>query len=157
MSRRINFPVMVGVVPLVAVSNFVLKEGYETAKVGRDPRFTQLTRPSTKTIEIQALLVGPWRALRPALEAMALTSRGLAAPAGVLEQFSGVPVITASSVSLDMQITSLTFTQTNEMYDALTVNITLQHVPRSVVTESVGLGADVALAVVQPAVAAAFI
>ena len=44
---------------------------------------------------------------------------------------AGVPVVAKTSVHLDMQVTSLTFTQDNNMRDTLQVNIVLVHVPRS--------------------------
>src|SRR5262245_2411911 len=111
MAERVNVPVLVGAVPLFAVSSLVINEGYRTAAIGGS-QLGQMVTPTTKTVAIEALLVGPERALRPALEAMALTSRGLAS-AAALTQIAGVPVVAKTSVHLDMQITGLVFTQDN--------------------------------------------
>jgi hypothetical protein len=130
MANRPNIPVLVGVVPLFAVTSFVLTEGYRTAAIASSS-ITQMISPTNKTISIEALLIRDFRALRPALEAMALTSRALASAAAPLLAFAGVPVVAKSSVSLDMQITSLVFTQDNQMRDTLKVSISLVHVPRT--------------------------
>jgi hypothetical protein len=129
--ERPNVPVIVGVVPLFAVTSFVLNEGYQTVQIAGSGQI-QLIKPTAKTISIEALLIKEFRALRPALEALALTSRALAAATGPLEQFTGVPVVTKNGVHLEMQITSLVFTQDNQMRDTLKVSIQLKHVPRAV-------------------------
>jgi hypothetical protein len=77
MADRPNIPVLVGAVPLFAVTSFVVDEGYKTASIAGS-WLTQMVAPTTKTIRIEALLIGESRALRPALEGMALTSRLLA-------------------------------------------------------------------------------
>ena len=71
---------LVGVVPLLAVTSFVLDEGYKIVPIAGSlsTQLKQMVAPTTKTISIEALLIGEFRALRPALEAMALTSRLLA-------------------------------------------------------------------------------
>ena len=130
MSDRPNIPVLIGAVPLLAVTNFVMNEGYKTATIAGST-LTQMVAPTTKTITIEALLIGKERALRPALEAMALTSRILASVAAPLMKLAGVPVVAKTSVNLDMQITSLVFTQDNQMRDTLRVSISLVHVPRT--------------------------
>src|SRR5712692_1390258 len=116
MANRPNTPVLVGAVPLFAVTSFVLNEGYKTASIAGST-LTQMLAPTTKTISIEALLIGEARARRPALEAMALTSRLLASIAAKLEQVAGVPVVASTGVHLDMQITRLIFTQDNQMRD----------------------------------------
>ena len=145
--ENVNFPVMVGVVPLLAVTSFRLTEGYEAVKVAGSPSLYQMVRPSAKTITIEALLVEQWRALRPALEALGLTSRAMAPAAGALMTFAGIPVVTKTVVAADMQITSLVFTQETAMRDTLKVTIELKHVPRSRVLELLSSLADAALAV----------
>ena len=129
--ERFNVPVIVGVVPLLAVTSFVLNEGYQTVQIAGSGQI-QLIKPTAKTISIEALLIREFRALRPALEALALTSRSLAAATGPLEQLTGIPVVTKNGVHLEMQITSLVFTQDNQMRDTLKVSIQLKHVPRAV-------------------------
>ena len=148
-----SFPVMVGIAPLLAVTKFSVKEGYETASLAPSAgpgAFLQLTQPTAKTITITAELLGPWRALRPALEALALTSRGLASALGPLESFAGIPVVTTTSVHVDMQITSLTFDESSDKIDVTTVAMELKHVPRGAASAAFGLGADVTLGVATP-------
>lgn len=125
-----NIPVLVGAVPLLAVTSFALDEGYKSAAIASS-KFTQLTAPTTKTIRIEALLIEEFRALRPALEAMALTSRALASATGPLMKFAGIPVVAKNGVHLDMQITSLVFTQDNTLRSTLKVTMSLINVPRS--------------------------
>jgi hypothetical protein len=147
--ENFSFPVMVGLVPLFCVTSFILTEGYEKVALPGSS-IVQLTRPSSKKITIKALLPGPWRALRPALEAMALTSRGLAAGTAPLLKFTGLPVVTPTVVAADMQIISLTFTQDNVSRDTFSVDIALEHVPRSALTELIAGGLDLAWGVASP-------
>jgi len=149
MATDLNVPVLVGVVPLLYVQSFIVEEGYRTVAVAGS-RFTQLVTPTQKTITIEALLPDEWRIARPFLEALALTSRGLASATAPLLALAGIPVISKTSVHLDMQITSLTFTQKTNPKDTLTTTIKLAHVPRSMESTALGLGADVALAVAGP-------
>lgn len=146
MADRINIPVLVGAIPLFAVSSFRLNEGYQTTSIAGST-LTQMVRPTTKTINIEALLLKEYRALRPALEAMALTSRALAAATGPLMKFTGIPVVAKNSVNLDMQITNLVFSQDNQMRDTLKVSITLTHVPRARLTEAIGEALDLSVGV----------
>jgi hypothetical protein len=125
-----NIPVLVGAVPLFAVTSFVLNEGYKTAAIAGST-LTQMISPTTKTISIEALLIDEFRALRPAIEALALTSRLLASVSAPLLKVAGIPVVAKTGVHLDMQITTLVFTQDNQMRDTLKVSMTLTHVPRS--------------------------
>ena len=149
MADRLNFPVLVGVVPLLCVTNLVIDEGYKTVAIAGS-RFTQLVTPTTKTITIDALLMKEFRLFRPVLEALALTTRGLASATAPLLVLAGIPVVTKLSIHLDMQITKLTFTQKPEQRDTLAVNIKLEHVPRSMQSTAFGLGADLAFAAAGP-------
>lgn len=142
-------PLLLGEVPLFAVTAFVVNEGYKTAAVAGS-RLVQMLAPTTKTISIEALLVGEARSLRPALEALALTSRVLAAATSPFIGLSGIPVVSRSSVHLDMQITSLVFTQDNQWRDTLRVSIGLTHVPRAQASGIIGGLLDVALAAGTP-------
>lgn len=153
----LQFPVMVGLAPLLAVTKFTLKEGYETAALAASAgpgAFLQLTQPTAKTITISAELLGPWRALRPALEALALTSRGLGSLLGPVEAIAGVFVVTSTSVHTDMQITSLSFEESNTKRDVTTVSIELKHAPRRVESAAFQLGADVGAGVASPLLSA---
>ncbi|HRC85722.1 MAG TPA: hypothetical protein PK413_08950 [Thermoanaerobaculia bacterium] len=152
--ENFGFPVMVGLVPLFCVTSFILAEGYEKVAIPGSS-IVQLTRPSTKKITLKATLPGPWRAFRPALEAMALTSRALAAGTAPLLKFTGLPVVTKTVVAADMQITSLTFTQDSTNRDTLVVDIVLEHAPRSRVTELIAEGLDLALGVASPILSSA--
>jgi hypothetical protein len=145
----VNVPVLVGLVPLLAVKSFVLDEGYKTAAIASS-KFTQMVAPTTKTIKIEALLIAEFRALRPALEAMALTSRALASATGPLLKFTGIPVVAKNGVHLDMQITSLVFTQDNTLRDTLTVSLTLINVPRSQLSGLIGGALDLVVGVGGP-------
>jgi hypothetical protein len=137
--------VLLGVIPLAAVTNFQLKEGYKVAQVAGSSTFSQMIAPTTKTITIDALLIGAQRSFRPLLEALALTNRFLAAAVSPLLQITGIPVVARLGVHLDMQITDLTFTQDNTNRDTIKVSISLTHVPRSTEVEAFGFGADLAL------------
>ena len=94
MADRPNIPVLVGVVPLLAVTSFVVNEGYKTASIAGST-LTQMVAPTTKTISIEALLVAEFRALRPALEAMAAT-RSLERPSLMLITHSSTPAARVS-------------------------------------------------------------
>jgi hypothetical protein len=144
----VNFPVLVGVVPLLMVQSYVVNEGYKSASIAGSP-LVQMVSPTTKTIAIEAFLVGKQRALRPALEALALTSRALASVTAPLLSVAGIPVVSKNFVHLDMQITSLSFTQDNVNREALKCTIQLTNVPRPKLGGLLGL-ADVVLGVGSP-------
>ena len=143
----VNVPVLLGPVPLFAVSSLTLNEGYQVARIA-GTRLAQLVSPTTKTIAIEAILLGPERLLvKKELEALALASRLLAAAAAPAMSLAGIPVVCGMTISLDMQITSLRFTQSNQKREALDVSISLEQVPRSSLNAIVGDAADMALAV----------
>ena len=141
----LNFPVLVGPVPLLKVQSLTVTEGYKTASIAGSP-LIQMVSPSTKTVAIEAYLVDGERALRPALEALALTSRALASVTAPILSIAGIPVVSKNFINLDMQITSLTFTQDNQNRSTLKVSIALTNVPRPKLGGLLGL-ADVALGV----------
>ncbi|RKT08177.1 hypothetical protein BX286_6261 [Streptomyces sp. 3211.6] len=146
-----NIPVLVGAVPLLYVQSMTINEGYRIERIAGG-RFSQATQPTTKTIAIEAMLIGPERLLlKKALEVMALTSRLLVSTAAPLLAVAGIPVVSGFTISLDMQITDLRFTQNVQKREALDVSITLQQVPRSAVTAAIGEAADLALAVATAA------
>lgn len=153
MDFAINVPVLVGPVPLLHVQTMNVSEGYRIQRIAGSS-FSQALAPTTKTISIEALLLGSTRlALKKALEALALTSRVLVAASAPLLGATGIPVVSGLTVSLDMQITDLRFSQSAQKRDALDVSITLQHVPRSSTTTIVGEALDLALAAGSLAVA----
>lgn len=139
--------VLLGVIPLTAVTNFVLNEGYKVAQVAGSSTIAQMLTPTTKTITMDAQLIAEQRALRPALEALALTNRVLAAATTPLMKFAGIPVVARLGVHLDMQITMLVFTQDNVNRDTLKVSITMVNVPRTKLGGILGGALDVAAGV----------
>lgn len=146
MPAGVNIPVLVGPVPLLYVQSMSISEGYRIERIAGS-KFSQAIAPTTKTITIEAILLGRTRLLlKKALEALALTSRALVAATAPALKLTGIPVISGLTISLDMQITELRFTQSVQRRDALDVNLTLQYVPRSSLTAIIGEIADLALA-----------
>lgn len=143
----VNIPVLVGVVPLLKVQTYSVNETYKSATIAASP-FVQMVGIMSKVIKIDALLVGAERALRPALEALALNSvPGLNFGTAFLESFVGVPVVSKNFIHLDMQITTLNFTQDNTNRETLTVHVELTSVPRPKKLGGFLPGADMALGV----------
>jgi len=147
MPAGINVPVLIGLVPLTTVTSITLNEGYQVQRIAGSS-LAQLVSPTTKSIAIEATLVGRERQLlRKGLEAMALTSRAFVAATAPLMALAGVPVVSGLTIALDMQITSLRFVQSNQRRDTIDASITLEHVPRSNIAAIVGEALDLALAV----------
>jgi hypothetical protein len=144
MAAGVNVPVLVGPVQLRFVQSITISAGYRIERI-MGSRFAQATQPSTTTIAIAAVLLGPNRLVeKKELEAVALVSRALAAQSAL--GISGIPVVSGLTISLDMQVTSLKITQSVAKRDALDVALTLQHVPRSGLSAAIGQVADLALA-----------
>lgn len=142
-----NTPVLVGPVPLLYVQSMSMNEGYRIERIAGSS-FSQAIAPTTKTISIEAMLVGPGRMLqKKQLEALALSSRMLVATTAAALAIAGIPVVSGLTISLDMQITDLRFNQSIQKRDAIDVSISLQHVPRASALSIVGEIADLALAV----------
>ncbi len=141
-----NVPVLIGLVPLFTVTSLTLNEGYQVARIAGS-RLAQLVSPTTKTISIEAVLIGSTRLIvKKSLEGMALTSRALAAATAPLMSLAGLTVVSGMTISVDMQISSLRFTQSNQKRDAIDVGITLEEVPRSSLSAIIGEALDMALA-----------
>jgi hypothetical protein len=152
MAATVNVPVLVGPVQLRYVQSITINEGYRIERI-MGSRFSQATKPSLKTIAIEAVLLGPDRLVqKKALEALALTSRLLVAAVAPTLRSSGIPVVSGLTISLDMQITDLRFTQSVAKRDALDVSMSLQQVPRSSLTALLGEVADLSLGVATAAV-----
>ncbi|WEO99774.1 hypothetical protein A6P39_040220 [Streptomyces sp. FXJ1.172] len=146
MPAGVNVPVLIGAVPLFTVTSLTLSEGYQVARIAGS-RLAQLVSPTTRTIAVEAVLVGSTRLIvKKRLEAMALTSRSLAAATAPTMNVAGLPVVCGMTISLDMQISSLRFTQSNQKREAIDVSITLEQVPRSSLSAIVGEALDTALA-----------
>ena len=147
MAGTVNVPVLVGPVQLLYVQSMTINEGYRIERI-MGSRFSQATQPTNKTIAIEAVLLGPQRLeQKKALEAIALTSRLLVAAAAAGLATTGIAVVSGLTISLDMQITGLRFTQSATKRDALDVSITLEQFLRSSLTAVLGEVADLALAV----------
>jgi hypothetical protein len=140
-----DVPVLVGAVPLFTVTKLTLTEGYKVAQIAGST-VTQLVSPTTKSIAIEATLIGRTRLLsKLGLEVMALTSRTLAALTAKAISITGLPVVSGMTISLDMQIQDLKFTQSNDKRDSIDVVMTLVQVPRSSIVAIVGEALDLAL------------
>jgi len=137
--------VLIGAVPLFAVNRITLNEGYELPPVG-DKKASQFTGKITRTVQVEATLIGDERhAIRLALEAMADLSRTLPAISSI---FSGIPLVAGLTTLLDMQVSSLNFSQSAEEKDVFTVSISLKHCPRPGVMALVSEGLNAATAIV---------
>lgn len=118
--------VLLGDVPLFAVSRISLSESYALPSVG-DKGLSQSTSKITRSVQIEAALIGDERhQARLALEMMADLSRTLPRPSSLL---SGIPMVAGLTTLLDMQIESLNFSQSAEEKDVFTVSISLKHCP----------------------------
>jgi hypothetical protein len=119
--------VLLGVVPLFAVSRISLSERYELPPSG-DRGLSQSTSTITREVQIEALLIGDSKqATRLGLEAMADLSKTIPAASSIL---NGIPMVAGLTTLLDMQINNLTFGQSAEEKDVYTVSISLKHCPK---------------------------
>jgi hypothetical protein len=119
--------VLVGAVPLFAVNRISLNEQYQLPPVG-DQGLSQSTSKITRTVQIEAVLLGADGPLtRLGLEMMADLSKTLPLASSVI---SGIPLVAGLTTLMDMQIDSLSFTQSAEEKDVYTVSISLKHCPR---------------------------
>ena len=119
--------VLIGNVPLFAVTQISLNEQYALPPVG-DKGNSQSTSKITRTVQIQAALLGPLGPFtRLQLEMMADLSKTLPLASSLL---SGIPMVAGLTTLLDMQVESLVFGQSAEEKDVYTVSISLKHCPR---------------------------
>jgi hypothetical protein len=119
--------VLVGEVPLFAVNRISLNEQYQLPPVG-DQGLSQSTSKITRTVQIEAALLGTdGPVTRLGLEMMADLSKTLPLASSVI---SGIPLVAGLTTLMDMQIDSLSFTQSAEEKDVYTVSISLKHCPR---------------------------
>jgi hypothetical protein len=119
--------VLIGEVPLFAVNRISLNEQYQLPPVG-DQGLSQSTSKITRTVQIEAALLGADGPLtRLGLEMMADLSKTLPLASSVI---SGIPLVAGLTTLMDMQIDSLSFTQSAEEKDVYTVSISLKHCPR---------------------------
>jgi hypothetical protein len=119
--------VLVGEVPLFAVNRISLNEQYQLPPVG-DQGLSQSTSKITRTVQIEAALLGAdGPVTRLGLEMMADLSKTLPLASSVI---SGIPLVAGLTTLMDMQIDSLSFSQSAEEKDVYTVSISLKHCPR---------------------------
>lgn len=119
--------VLLGTVPLLAVSRISLSEKYSLPPVG-DKGLSQSSSKIDREVQIDALLIGDERQpMRLALEAMADLSKTLPLASSLI---SGIPMVAGLTTLLDMQVNSLSFSQSAEEKDVYTVSISLKHCPR---------------------------
>src|SRR3954465_4136697 len=150
-----NPPVLVGPVPLFCVTSLVLSDGYKIERI-LGSKFSQAVSPTEKTIKIDGVLFGQSRLVyKKALETLALATPIAAAAAAPAFAITGIPVVAGMTVSLDMQITVLSFTHSTAKREALDYSMTLTYVPRSAVNALIGEGLDIALAVTTAALPSA--
>ncbi|HWE37628.1 MAG TPA: hypothetical protein VG406_13755 [Isosphaeraceae bacterium] len=124
---RHKVSVLIGAVPLFAVNRITLNETYELPPVG-DKGLSQSTGKINRSVQIEAALIGPERHLvRLGLEAMADLSKTLPALSSLV---SGIPMVAGLTTLLDMQINSLSFSQSADEKDVFTASIALKHCPR---------------------------
>jgi phage protein U len=135
--------VLVGAVPLFAVTNMTLDESFKIPEIGKGDKSQWLGKVDY-SVTIQGVLVGPERFFyKAALEVMADLSMVLTSLVPI-PGLGGIPLVSGLTVLPDMQITKLTFTQTSQEFGAVGVNISLKHCPKGFVAELIGRGLNVA-------------
>jgi hypothetical protein len=139
--------VLVGAVPLFAVTSMTLDESFKIPKIGSGDGKggkSQWLGTVGRTVSIQGMLLGPERLLwKAALEVMADLSMVLSSFVSI-PGLGGIPLVSGLTVLPDMQITSLKFTQTSQEFGSIGVNISLKHCPKGFVAEMIGRGLNLA-------------
>lgn len=135
--------VLVGAVPLFAVTNLTLDEQFKIPAIGKGDKSQWLGKVGY-TVTIQGMLLGPERFIwKASLELLADISMILSSLVSI-PGLGGIPIVSGLTVLTDMQITSLRFTQTSQEFGAIGVTIGLKHCPRGFVAELIGQGLNVA-------------
>jgi hypothetical protein len=143
-----NVSVLIGAVPLFAVTRITLSENYELPPVG-DRGLSQSTGKITRSIQVDATLIGDERHLiRLGLEAMADLSKTLPALTSLV---SGIPVVAGLTTLLDCQISSLSFSQSSDEKDVFTASISIKHCPRPGISALISEATNAATAIVGAA------
>ena len=121
-----NTPVLIGPVPLLYVQSITITEGYQIERIAGS-RFSQALAAHHQDDRDRgdAARDRTGCCLKKELEALALVSRVLVAATAPLLAVTGIPVVSGLTISLDMQITDLRFTQSAQKRDAMDV----QHHP----------------------------
>jgi hypothetical protein len=140
-----NVSVLIGAIPLFAVTRITLSENYELPPVG-DRGLSQSTGKITRSIQVDATLIGNERHLiRLGLEAMADLSKTLPALTSLV---SGIPVVAGLTTLLDCQISSLSFSQSSDEKDVFTASISIKHCPRPGISALISEATNAATAIV---------
>jgi hypothetical protein len=135
--------ILVGAVPLFAVTNMTLDESFKIPEIGKGDKSQWLGKVGY-AVSIQGMLVGPERFLyKAALEVMADLAMVLTSLVSI-PGLGGIPLVSGLTVLPDMHITSLRFTQTTEAFGAIGVTISLKHCPKGFVAELIGRGLNIA-------------
>ena len=135
-------------IPLWAVTAMTLNETYHLPAIGTSGS-RSIVSTHDDTISLSGMLVGAERyAWKFALETMAESSkRGTPLEAWTSGAVSGLILITSMTIRTDMQIQSLSFSSTAAKRDAISVSISMAHMPRPSVlgklldVASLGVGA----------------
>jgi hypothetical protein len=134
--------ILVGAVPLFAVTSMSLDATYKVPELGSGRN--QWLGEVGRTISIDGVLLGASRfAYKAALEALADVSMLFAARFAI-PALTGVPVVSGLVVLTDMQITGLKFSQNSQDRGVITVHIELKHCPKGFVAELIGRGLNMA-------------
>jgi hypothetical protein len=146
--KRHHVSVLIGLIPLFAVTRITLSENFELPPVG-DRGLSQSTGKINRTIQVDATLIGDERHLiRLGLEAMADLSKTLPALTSLV---SGIPVVAGITTLLDCQISSLSFSQSSDEKDVFTASISIKHCPRPGISALISEATNAATAIVGAA------
>lgn len=135
--------ILVGPVPLFAVTSMTLDESFKLPDVGRGDKSQWLGKVGY-SVSIEGLLVGPERFFyKAALEALADLSVLLTSLVPI-PGLGGIPLVSGLTVLADMQVASLKFTQTSQEQQTIGVSVALKHCPKGFVGEVLSQGLNMA-------------
>lgn len=117
-------------IPLWAVTSMTLTATYQLPPIGSSA-MRAIAATHDDTISLSGMLVGAERyAWKFSLETLAEAGkRGSALGAFTGGRFSGLILVTSMTIRTDMQIQSLTFGATAAQRDALSVSVSMAHMP----------------------------
>jgi phage protein U len=136
--------ILVGVVPLFAVTSMTLKESFKLPELGKADKKSQWLGKVEDDVTIDGALIGPDRFFyKAALEVMADLSILLNAFVPV-PGLGGIVLVSGLTVLTEMQISDLKFTQTSQDFGSIGVSISLKHCPRGLIGQVIGQGLNMA-------------
>jgi hypothetical protein len=117
-------------IPLYLVTAMSLTETYQLPPIG-STAMRAIVPTHDDTISLSGMLLGDERfALKFALETMAdVSKRGSAIGAVTGGKVSGLILVTSMTIRTDMQVQSLAFSASAAQRDALSVSISMAHMP----------------------------